>query len=168
MRILLATVPVLALAACATPADKYPSLSVRDVERAQGRFEPVPAPPLDVPEVPVRTDGTLAQQLAALDSAAAQAHAAFLGKAPAAARLAAAAAGAAIASPTWAAAQVALADLESARSATAIPLGELDALMVAAAIQAEDVAAIEAVRQRVLAQIAQEDETLASLRARLR
>jgi hypothetical protein len=168
MRRALAFALLPAVSACATPSDKYPSLAIRDVERAEGRFDAAPAAPLDVPEIPAAGSGSLAQRLAALGASADAAHAAFLAKAPGAARLAGAAAGAAIASPAWAAAQVALADLESARSATAIPLGDLDALMVGAAIQAQDVSAIEVLRQRVLAHIAEEDETLARLRARLR
>lgn len=162
----LATLPL--LAACATPTGKYPSLAVRDVERAQGQFEPIPAAPLDVPEIPELEEGPLPQRLEALGAAADAAHAAFVAKARGAARLAAAAAGAPVASSAWASAQVALADLASARSATAIPLAELDALMVGTAIQARDVSAIELVRQRVLNQISEEDETLARLRARLR
>ena len=162
--------PCLGLAACATAGDKYPSLAVRDVERAQGRFEPAPVAPLDVPEIPAAAaaGGPLTQRLAALGSAAASSHQAFLARVPRAARLANAAAGSAIGSDAWASAQVALADLDSARSATAISLGELDAIMVGTAIQAQDASAIETVRQQVLAQVGEEDETLARLRAQVR
>ena len=156
------------LAACATPSDKYPSLAIRDVERALGQFEPVPATPLDVPVVPAPAGGPLAVSLAALRASAQASHKAFLANAPMAARLADAAAGSAIGSDAWASAQVALADLDSARSNTAIALANLDTLMVAAAVQAEDVAAIEAVRQQVLDQVGEEDGTLARLRAKVR
>ena len=165
---LLARAPLPLLAACASTGDKYPSLAIRDVERAEGRFEPAPATPLDVPPVTAPLTGPLAERLAALGTAATASHRAFLGKAPAATRLANAAAGAAIGSDAWASAQVALADLDSARSATAIALGDLDALMVGSAIQGEDVAAIEVVRQQVLTQIGEEDDTLARLRAKVR
>lgn len=158
----------LALAACAAPRGKYPSLAIRDVERAQGQFEPAPARPLDVPEVPAPGGGPVAERLAALGAAATASHQAFLASVPGATRLANAAAGSAIGSDAWASAQVALADLDSARSATAIALGDLDALMVATAVQAQDVSAIEAVRQQVLAQVGAEDETLARLRAQVR
>ena len=168
MRRLTALPAVLAVAACATPSDKYPSLAIRDVERAQGQFEPAPATPLDVPEVPVAGSGPLPERLAALGAAATASHKVFIASAPSATRLANAAAGSAIGTPAWAAAQVALADLDSARSATAIALGDLDALMVGTAVQAQDVSAIEAVRQQVLAQIGDEDETLARLRAKVR
>lgn len=156
------------LAACATSRDQYPSLAIRDVERAQGRFEPVASAPLAVPEISVPTSGPPTQRLAALGSAADEAHAAFLASAPMATRRANAAAGAAVGSDAWALAQVALADLDSARSATAIALGDLDTLMVATAVQAQDVSAIEVVRQKVLSQIAEEDEILARLRAQVR
>ncbi|MBX9896992.1 MAG: hypothetical protein K2Y17_03695 [Qipengyuania sp.] len=167
MRRFLALASVPWLAGCATTGDKYPSLAIRDVERAQGRFEAAPAALLDVPEIPAAS-GPLAERLAALGAAAASSHQAFLASAPRAARLASAAAGSAIGSDAWAAAQVALADLDSARSATAVALGDLDALMVGAAIQARDVSAIEMVRQQVIAQVGDEDETLARLRAQVR
>ena len=159
---------MLCLAACATPTDKYPSLAVRDVERAQGQFEPTPATPLDVPEVPTTASGPLTERLDALDAAATASHRAFLASAPRATRLADAAAGSAIGSDAWASAQVALADLDSARSATAVALADLDALMVGTAIQAADASTIEIVRQRVIALVGEEDETLARLRSRIR
>lgn len=158
----------LALAACAAPSGKYPSLAIRDVERAEGQFQPAQARPLDVPEVPAPGGGPVAERLAALGGAAAASHQAFLARVPTATRLANAAAGSAIGSDAWASAQVALADLDSARSATAIALGDLDALMVATAVQAQDVSAIEVVRQQVLAQVGAEDEMLARLRAQVR
>ena len=166
----LATAIVLgtSLAACATPDDKYPSLAIRDVERAQGQFEPVASTPLDVPQVPIPANGPLGERLAALESAASAAHSAFLDSAPRATRLASAAAGAAVGSDDWATAQVALADLDSARSRSAVTLADLDTLMVASAVQAEDVSAIEVVRQQVLAQVGEEDEILARLRAQVR
>lgn len=169
MRLILLFATLPALAACATPSsDRYPSLAIRDVERAQGRFEPAASTPLAVPEVAVPTSGPLADRLAALGAAADEAHTAFLASAPSATRRANAASGAAIGSDAWASAQVALADLDSARSATAIALGDLDTLMVANAVQAQDVSAIELVRQKVLVQIAEEDEVLARLRAQVR
>ena len=156
------------LAACTTGGDKYPSLAIRDVERAQGQFDPVPATPLDIPAVLPPATGPLADRLATLGSSAAASHKAFLASAPSATRLAIAAAGSAIGSDAWASAQVALADLDSARSNTAIALADLDTLMVATAVQADDVSAIEIVRQAVLGQISEEDETLARLRAKVR
>lgn len=157
-----------ALAACATSGDRYPSLAIRDIERAEGRFEPVASTPLAVPEVAVPATGPIGERLAALGAAAAASHRAFLASAPAAARRASAAAGAAIGSDAWASAQVALADLDSTRSTTAIALADLDTLMVANAVQARDISAIEAVRQQVIAQVTEQDSVLARLRAQLR
>lgn len=158
---------VLPLAACATPGD-YPSLAIRDVERAQGRFETAPPAPVAVPEIPVGTTGPVAERLAALGEAAEAAHSSFEQSTPGATRLVRAGAGAATGSTAWAAAQVALADLDSARSNTAIALGDLDTLMVATAVQLQDVSAIEEVRQRVLELIGEEDEVLARLREQVR
>lgn len=158
----------LTLAACATPGDRYPSLAIRDVERAQGQFEPTPATPLDVPVVATPATGPLAERLASLGAQATRAHEAFMASAPKAERAASAAAGDAIGTTAWASAQVALADLDSARSQTAIALADLDTLMVADAVQGQDVSAIEIVRQQVIAQVEAEDETLARLRARVR
>jgi hypothetical protein len=164
--LLLIVFPV--IAACTTSGDRYPSLAIRDVERAQGQFEPVASTPLTVPEVVIPAGGPLADRLAALGAAADAAHRAFLASAPTATRRANAASGAAIGSDAWASAQVALANLDSARSVTAIALGDLDTLMVATAVQAQDVSAIEVVRQQVIAQITEEDEVLARLRAQVR
>lgn len=155
------------LAGCATAPDRYPSLAIRDVERAQGQFETAPATGIDVPDVAVPPGGSLAERLSALSAAADDSHRSFLTNIPAATRLANAAAGAAIGSTTWASAQVALADLDSRRSATAIALADLDTLMVANAVKAEDISTIEQVRQQVLAHIGVEDETLATLRAQV-
>lgn len=168
MRRLLALTMLPGLAACATAGDQYPSLAIRDVERAQGQFEPAPVPPLDVPRVVASGAGPVAGRLVALGTAATASHQAFLASARSATRLANAAAGAAIGSRAWASAQIALADLDSTRSAAAITLADLDTLMISAAVQAEDASAIEVVRQQVLAQVGEEDETLARLRARVR
>lgn len=168
MRRTLLLVTLLALGACTTSGDRYPSLAIRDVERAEGRFEPAASIPLAVPEVAIPAGGPLADRLASLGASADAAHRAFLASASTAERRANAAAGAAVGSNVWATAQVALADLDSARSATAIALGDLDTLMVANAVQAQDVSAIEAVRQQVLAQVGEQDEVLARLRAQVR
>ncbi|WP_133365478.1 hypothetical protein [Qipengyuania sediminis] len=153
---------------CAANADRYPSLAVRDVERAQGRFEPIAVPPIAVPEVAVPAGGPLPQRLAALTAQAEGAHRRFTAAAPRAGRLAAAARGGAVGSKAWADAQVALADLDAARSLAAVALADLDTLAVAATVQAEDRAAIEAAHAQVLALLREEDAVLARLRAQVR
>jgi|TARA_R110002012_G_scaffold213179_7_gene384270 hypothetical protein len=160
---------VFLLAGCAAGSgDGYPSLAVRDVERAEGTFEPVPSPRLDVPQVPVELAGGLDARLSALVEQARQAHADFTGAVPSAERRVQAASGSAVGSDIWAAAQVALADLDSARSISAIALGDLDILYTAATVQAEDATPIAAARMTVIALVAEEDDVLARLRAQVR
>lgn len=169
MKRFLFVIPALAvLSSCASSSGDFPSLAIRDVERAEGRFEPVPSPQVEVPAITIGDNGSLEERLDALDSAARSSHETFLAKAPIATRIARAGAGAAVASDAWAAAQVAVADLDSIRSNTAIALGDLDVLMVSNAIEGRSLSAIEAVRQDVIAMVADEDATLADLRSRLR
>lgn len=156
------------LAGCATASsDRYPSLAVRDIERAEGTFEPVPGPQLDVPEVETDIGPDLGAGLASLVEQAQSAHAAFTQTVPSAERSVQAASGSTIGSDSWAAAQVALADLDSARSNAAIVLGELDTLYTAATVQAEDSSAIVEARNAVIALVTQEDSILERLRARV-
>ncbi|MDP4574763.1 hypothetical protein Q9K02_06370 [Qipengyuania sp. G39] len=164
----LAACPALLLAGCATPADSdYPSLAVRDIERAEGQFDVGPPQTIDVPAVETPLSGPLPEQLAALVARATEAHRAFTSALPTAERRVAAASGAGIGSDSWAAAQVALADLDSSRSLASVPLGDLDILYAAASVQADDTAAIEAARSQVIALVAEEDAALERLRARV-
>ena len=156
------------LGACTTPQGDYPSLAVRNVERAEGEFATGQPARLDIPPLDVDLEGGLEGRLAALVSAAQDAHAEFIAVAPRAERLVAAASGSGIGSDSWAAAQVALAELDSARSRAAVPLGDLDVLYTAARIAAEDAAAIEAARNQVIGMVSVEDATLADLRSRIR
>ena len=157
------------LAGCAgTASDRYPSLAVRDVERAEGTFQPVPGRTLDVPEVETDLTGDLDTRLAALVGLVRSSHADFFGAVPDAERMVGAAVGSSIGSDSWAAAQVALADLDSARSNSAVALGDLDILYAAARVQAQDAGAIEAARNVVIALVAEEDAVLERLRAQIR
>ena len=159
----------LACAACATPdTDPYPSLAIRDVERVDGTFEPVESERLDVPPVETPGTGDLASRLATLEAQARAAHTAFLAIVPAAERRVAAASGSAVGADAWASAQVALADLDSQRSQAATTLADLDILYTASAVQAENVAAVMAVRNEVIALVGEEDAVLERLRARVR
>ena len=154
---------------CTTaPSDRFPSLEIRDVERAEGTFEPVAGPTLDVPTVEVEVDGTLEARLASLLEQASAAHAQFTRSLPNAETRVRAASGSAVGSDSWAAAQVALADLDSARSTAAIALGDLDILFAAASVQADDVSAITSTRDQVIALVSQEDAALERLRAQVR
>lgn len=165
----LAASALFACAACSTAsADRYPSLAIRDIERVEGTFEPVPTQQLDVPEVETGLAGPLDEHLAALVAQASDAHRDFTSAVPPAETRVAAAAGAAVGSDSWAAAQVALADLDSARSIAAIALGDLDILHASASVQAEDATAIDSARDQVIALVREEDAVLERLRGRVR
>lgn len=166
-RYVLPALCALALSACASSGDDYPSLAIRDVERAKGQFEPVPVAPIVVPEVPVNYEGSLDARLAALVEQARAAHRRFTTNAPPARRTAAGAGRATIGSVDWGAAQVALADLESIRSDTAIALADLDILHIAASVASEDRALIDAARSAVIVMVEEQDAALAELRARV-
>ncbi|OBX18518.1 hypothetical protein A9995_11140 [Erythrobacter sp. QSSC1-22B] len=157
----------LALSACAGTGEDYPSLAIRDVERAKGQFEPIPVAPIDVPEIPVNYEGSLEGRLATLVESARAAHARFTRSEGSARRTVAGTGRAAVGSDNWGAAQVALSDLESIRSDTAIALADLDILHIAASIAAEDRVQIDAARETVIALVQQEDAALAELRARV-
>ncbi len=153
------------LAACATPdEDLYPSLALRDAERATGSFEPV-APQ---PYVPPPTPQAVIDHLGQLEADATSAHRAFLAEAPAARRTIVAASGAEFGSDGWARASVALAGLESARSKAMIALADLDRLMVDAALEGGELERIVAVRDTVTAQVDEQNETIEDLSRSLR
>ncbi len=161
---LLATI----LGGCASTDTRYPSLAVRDVERAEGEFEPVETPPISVPPVETGLTGALEPRLAALVAQTQEAHRDFTAAVPTTTRLASAASGSAIGSDAWASAQVALADLDSARSQAAIALGDLDILFIAASVEGAERTAIVAARDQVIALVAEEDAVLERLRAQVR
>lgn len=109
-------------------------------------------------------EGTLGR-LGALEAAARAAHARFVAQAPSARAVVSAGRGADVSDNRWGAAQIALADLDGIRSEAAIALGDIDLLFVDATLADSDRAAIERSRQAIVALIAQEDATLAELRA---
>ena len=154
--------PAMLLTACASAGD-YPSLAQRPVERVEGAFaadtpQPAPAPP-PIPSA------DLVARIAGLKRDANALHAQFVEVAPAATRIATAAG--AKGSDSWANAQVALADLDSLRSRVAVYLADLDALWVDANVERGPRDAIGPARDSVQALVAQEDEVLARLRARV-
>ena len=152
------------LSACAAPQANYPSLAIRDAERAYN--SPTPAAPAQAAaQSPLSPE--VAQRLAQLQDAATSAHRAFTNAAPRTARLVDAAAGSDVTSDRWAIAQVALASLESARSQAAVPLGDLDLLHADAAIALDQRKAIEEARDAVVGMIALEDAILAGLRGKM-
>lgn len=159
---------IVALGACASSGEDYPSLAIRDAERGEGTFEAPEPRRLDVPPVEVDLTGGLDARLSSLVAGAREAHGDFLEARPRAEQLVAAASGSAVGSDSWAAAQVALAELDSARSRAAVPLGDVDAIYTAARVSAEEVTAIEAARDEIIALVRLEDAVLADLRGRIR
>lgn len=165
-RFVLSLAAPLALCACAKTTSSYPSLGIRDVERASGIFTAAEPKRIDVPPVEVDLPGGLNARIASLVVAARKAHEGFMRLVPEARRRVAAAGSGTVASDSWGSAQVALAELEAARSEAAIPLGDLEAIYVSQTVQAEQSAALVAAREQVLGWIAQEDAMLAELRRR--
>jgi hypothetical protein len=110
----------------------------------------------------------VAGRLEQLAAEAASAHRAFLTEAPAARSAVAAAGNAAFGSDGWARASVALAGLEGTRSRAMIALADLDRLMVDAALEGGELERIVAVRDTVIAQVDEQDATIAGLSRSLR
>jgi hypothetical protein len=153
------------LGACATtPPDEYPSLAIRDAERVAGTMQPV-APE---PYVPPPTPAAVVDRLEQLSRDASSAHEAFLAEVPRARRTVAGARGAQPGAESWSVAQVAVAGLESSRSRAMIALADLDRLYVDAAVGGEELTRIDAVRERVATQVAEQDATIAGLLGELR
>jgi hypothetical protein len=152
------------LAACAAPADQYPSLALRDAERATGTLQPAEPEPY-VPTPPSAATLDRLQQLAAR---AASANQTFLAALPETRGTVAAARGSEAGGEAWARAQVALAGLGAARSEAMIALADLDRIYVDAAVEGASLDRIAATRDTVAAQVEQQDTAMAELGAALR
>jgi len=148
------------LCACASSSDRYPSLAIRDVERASGTFYPVAPQPIEPAAISPDTVSRIEQLVAQARSA----HSDFASAAPSARASVNAAAGLGPESNVWAVAQVALADLDSHRSLAAIALADLDLLFANATLEFSERARIDAAREEVIALLAEEDAVLADLR----
>ena len=159
---LAAPLALLLLAGCAGSGDKYPSLAIRDVERVQGEYNPVPSPD---PE-PIRAVAS-AGDLNALVAQALKASADFNATLPRARSRISAGRGQSSDSNARQIALVALADLTSIANDTATPLGDLDRLKAEAATTFAPVAEIEAARAQVLPLVEEQGRTLDSLSAEL-
>lgn len=160
------TLPLLPfLAACATAADEYPSLALRDAERATGTFRPAASGP--EPYAPPAAPDAVLDRLARLSAEAATAHQAFLAAVPRTRDAIGAASGSEAGDEAWARAHVALAALEAERSRAMIALADLDRLYVDAAVEGMATGPIAAARDAVAAQVAQQDATVAAFSERL-
>jgi len=154
----------LLLTACAGSGDKYPSLAVRDAERAVGQFTPTRT--VASSETPARAPAS-AEDLAKLVTEATESHRAFIVARPNASGLVDGARGTATESDARARALIALADLTSKRSDTAIPLGDLDLLAAEARTTLAPYSEIVAARALVAGLVDQQDRTLAELWAKM-
>jgi len=151
------------LGACATPSEEYPSLAIRDVERAAGTMQPPPEPYVPPPPPAATLD-----RLDQLAAEAASAHQAFLAEAPRARSAVAAARGAGPGADSWAVAQVAVSGLEASRGKAMIALADLDRLYVDAAVEGEALDRIGATRDRVAAQVDEQNATIEGMLGQLR
>ena len=129
---------VTALAACTTAQGDYPSLALRDAERATGTM--LPPTTYNAPEP---TAATMAS-VESLVEQANKAYEAFGGKLDGVRAKALQARGAEIGSDAWANASIAIADLETERSRTMLPLSDIDRLTVDAATEGGKIEELEA------------------------
>lgn len=160
----------LALAGCAGDQSRYPSLAIRDIEKAgdqrvHGTLQPETV--AEDPSAPPPVPAGLTERLQQLEASARAAHRDFLAIEPTAQRRTNLARGAAAGSENWFAAQLALAELDSARSRVTTALADLDALHVRAELDGAGLATIAAVRNTVEVIAADEDRTVTGLAAQL-
>ncbi|MEZ5689154.1 MAG: hypothetical protein R3E21_10280 [Caenibius sp.] len=170
------TLPVLilaglALSGCASDSARYPSLAIRDVEKASeervhGTLQPAGAQTPTSPPIPASTD--LASRLQQLDSDARAAHNDFLAMAPSAKIRAEAARGAAPGSDSWFAALLALAELDSLHGRLMTALSDLDALHVEAELDGAGRPEVSSTQNAIETLAAEESGTITSLAAQLR
>lgn len=152
------------LGACAAASNAYPSLAIRDAERAAGTLQPAePAP-----YVPPAPPAAVLDRLDQLAADAASAHRAFLAEVPQARSAVAAARGADPGADSWSRAQVAVAGLESSRSRAMIVLADLDRIYVDAAIEGTELARIAATRDLVGGQVDEQNAAIEDMQRNLR
>jgi|SoiMethySBSTD1v2_1073268.scaffolds.fasta_scaffold875737_2 hypothetical protein len=154
----------LSLGACTTASDDYPSLAIRDVERAAGSMQPAEPAAYVAPPPPAAVLDRLDQ----LAADAASAHSVFRSEAPRVRTTVAAARGAGPGTDSWALAQVAVAGLESTRSRAMIALAELDRIYVDAAVEGTELTRIGATRDRVAAQVDEQNAAIEQMLGELR
>lgn len=148
------------LAGCTGGGDKYPSLAVRDSERATGQF--TTASPVQSPSVaPVAS----IQDVAAIVAIARESHRKFLSAQPRAIQLAQARRGLGVESDAHSRALVAWADLTSLRGQTAIALGNLDGLAARAATTFAPKEDITAAQAEIALLVNEQDAALDSIAA---
>nr|WP_298926683.1 hypothetical protein [uncultured Erythrobacter sp.] len=156
--LLTAATTAMLLSACAGSSDKYPSLAIRDVERAQGQFTPVSSEPV----APIRPIAST-EDLDALVARAVEADKKFSRSRIDAMILIGLGRDLTIDNNRRQDALVALADLMTIRSETAVALADLDRLTAEAATTFAPLDEIDAARIKIEALKAGQDGTIAGL-----
>lgn len=151
------------LTGCAGDKDRYPSLAIRDAERAVGAFAPAPGNTAE----PIRPVASVAD-LSALTERAQESHRQFRAAQGGVSRLVESARGQGIESNVRQRALVALADLTAMRSDTTMAVGDLDLLKAEAATTFAPTDDIDAARALVSALLNEQDSALDNLWERLR
>ncbi|MEO1220390.1 MAG: hypothetical protein AAFY42_03425 [Pseudomonadota bacterium] len=157
LQIGLIAILALALGACASADGRYPSLAIRDAERAQGTLNPRPSTDDAVDGI---TD--MDALLAPLDRAQ-EAHAEFTAQKDQVNALVLASRGIGPEDDRRARALVGLAALTSLRGQTALALADLDQLEVSAATEFKRTREIRDLQASIQQLIQQQDQTLDSL-----
>ncbi|WP_287938780.1 hypothetical protein [Sphingopyxis sp.] len=168
MKPILAILPLMAaipLSACAAAqGGDYPSLAKRPVE---GRFDVAPPSVVVPPPGPLPTD--LAGRLARWESDAAGAQQAFARERAPTEAAVAAAGGTAISSENWVVAQQAISRLQATRAPLTDALADIDRLYLERSIaeSVDGLPEIYALRDKLAAILAAQDDVLAALKRRL-
>jgi len=149
------------LSGCAASSDKYPSLAIRDFEKAAQGSEGAPLPSATT------LSNSTESALQDARKVAARRHASFNSALPDVRSKVAAARRGGQTSNAWSIAQIAIADLTSYRSQTAIALGNIDAILAKASADLVDVSPHLPIQGEVTGMLEQQDRTLAQLRRSL-
>lgn len=157
-------VAALALGACASGKETYPSLAIRPAERVSGTLQPAPPVPEPAPPAP---SGQVLDEIAQLRAAAADADRRFQSAAQAARAPVNAARGTAPGSEQWSVAQVAVSEAQARHNEAVAALGRLDQIHVAAQTEGTALNEIEAAVNTVAALVQAQDQALDALQAGL-
>ncbi len=158
----LSSLAAVLLAGCAGSSDQYPSLAVRDAERAVGQFTPASSAEVDAGEAPAASPQTLGKLRDAVELARG-AHQQFIAEQSDTRQLAQAAKGAGVESDLHSRALIAIAGLSALHSQTNLALSDLDQLEFIAGSTFAPVEDIKAAQTLVQLMIAEQDAVLDSL-----
>lgn len=156
---------LLFLTAC-SGAGGYPSLAIRDVERASGTAQPVSPEATKPPAPPVSE--ALDQRIARLVAQARTTHNTFQNRASSASQIVNAARGTRAPADRWIDSQIAIADLQALRSTAMIALADLDQLFAQERLAfpnepSPTVLALDSARQQIGSWVEEENRVIARL-----